>query len=285
MENANTPTPTRILHIRADRSSMDFYNNFTLPVRELFEYRELIRNIISRDLKKRYKRSFLGVLWTILAPLLTMLVMWAVFTHALKVEVDFYASYLLSGLITWNFFVQSSSAGSNAILQSTALITKIRLPRVIFPISAVFNNLLNLGFAFGALLIVMAISGAPFHWTLLLTPVMLLPLLIFSLGWAMLVSALSVFFRDIQYILEIGLGALFYITPIIYEAKVIPDQVGWIVSWNPLAKFIHLFRSATYSGSLPPLQTYLIAMLIALAMFAIGWITFQRLQKRFVYWL
>ena len=274
-----------LTHVRSDRALWDFHNLFWEPLRDLFRYRELIRNIVVRDLKVRYKRSFLGILWTVLAPMLSMLVMWAVFTHAFRVQIPFYAAYLLSGIIVWNFFLQSSSAGCSSIINGAGLIRKIKLPRVIFPISAIVNNLVNFTFAFTALMLVILITGAPLRLTLLLVPIEMIPLILFATGWAMLVSALGVFFRDLQYILEITLGAAFYLTPVLYEPSQLPAKAQWIVSINPMAKFIHLFRNVVYYGELPHLQVYFVSLGTGLAMFAIGWVTFQRLQRKFVYWL
>jgi ABC-type polysaccharide/polyol phosphate export permease len=285
MPNRTPPAAEPILYVRADRAAWDFHNLVSAPMTELFQFKELIRNIIARDLKVRYKRSVLGILWTVFAPLMQMLVMWVVFKQAFKVTTPYYAAYLFSGIIAWNLFTQSSSAGTASIFGASGLITKIKLPRVIFPLTAVFNNLINFFFAFVALLLVMALSRAPFHGTLVLVPFMILPLLIFSMGWAMLVSAVMVFFRDVQYFLEIGLGALFYLTPIMWEPSAIPAQYHWILSVNPMAKYIHIFRQAVYSGQLPSLQTYLLSLSISVAMFLVGWIVFQRLQRKFLYWL
>lgn len=274
-----------VYYVRADRSEWDWHNLFTAPIQELLQYKALIQLIISRDLKVRYKRSVLGIAWTLLAPLMSMLVLWAVFTHALNVSIPYYATYLLSGIIVWNFFLQSSAAGAQSILGSVGLLKKIRLPRVIFPLTVVANNCVNFSFAFLALMLVMIFSRTPFHWTIFLAPLSLLPLILFSMGWAMMVSALSVFFRDLQYILDIALGALFYLTPILYAPSALPDNVRWIVSLNPLAKFIFLFRQVVYVGELPELQTYLVALATGGVVFLLGWIVFQRLQRKFIYWL
>jgi ABC-2 type transport system permease protein len=270
---------------RADRHSWDFYNLFVAPLRELVQYKELIRNIVSRDLKVRYRRSVFGVLWTILAPLLSMTVMWAVFQYALQVQIPNYPVYILSGIITWNLFVQSSAAGSASILNNAGMLSKIRLPRVIFPLSAVVNNLVNFLFACVAFVVVVLVTRAPLHWEMLLLPVVLLPLVLFAAGWSMLVSSLCVFFRDLQYMLDIGLQALFYLTPILYDPRSLPDKAAWIVQVNPLAKFVHLVRNALYSGEVPDPQTYAVAMLMGAGMFLLGWICFQRLQRKYVYWL
>lgn len=281
--SATKPTP--VYYVRADRNGWDWHNIFSAPFKELLEYRALIQLIVSRDLKVRYKRSILGIAWTLLAPLMSMLVLWAVFTQALKVSIPYYATYLLSGIIVWNLFLQSSQAGAQSIMASVGLLKKVRLPRSLFPLTTVVNNGVNFTFAFGALLIVMIVSRTPFHFTILLVPVAMIPAFLFCMGWAMMVSALAVFFRDLQYILEIALGALFYLTPILYEPAALPEKVRWIVSLNPIAKFIFLFRQVVYIGELPEVQTYLVALATGLVMFLIGWVIFQRLQKRFIYWL
>ena len=274
-----------VYHARADRSDWDFHNLFVMPFRELFHYKELVRNIVSRDLKVRYKRSLFGIAWTVLAPTMTMLVLWAVFTKAMGVQIPNYATYLLSGLICWNFFTQTSASGGAAILGARDLVCKVRLPRVVFPISAAFNNLVNFAFACVALVLTMLLTRSSFHLTLFLFPVMILPMFLFAAGWAMLVSALSVFFRDLQYILEIVLQAAFYVTPILYRAESVPEKYRWIVSINPLAKFIHLFRLVAYDGLVPGASVYFVSLFTGAAMFLLGWYIFHRLQKKFIYYL
>ncbi|MBS1986160.1 MAG: ABC transporter permease [Bdellovibrionales bacterium] len=284
-DSTNPTNSNTVLHVRADQHALDFTNIFSEPFFDLFRYQGVIRNIVARDLKVRYKRSFLGVGWTVLAPLMSMLVMWTVFTHAFGVQMPFYAVYLLSGIIVWNVFLQSSAAGCVSIMQNASLIRKVKLPRVVFPLSAVANNMVNFVFAGMALMLVVLITGAPIHSTLLLVPVAILPLLLFASGWAMMVSALSVFFRDLQYILEIFLGAMFYLTPILYEAERLPARAQWIVSLNPMAKFIHLFRTVVFYGQVPQLHVWVSAMAMGLAMLTLGWVIFQRLQRNFIYWL
>jgi ABC-2 type transport system permease protein len=274
-----------VYYARGNKSAFDVHNEVSAPIKELFQYRLLIKNIISRDLKVRYKRSVLGIVWTVLSPLMSMIVLWLVFTKAFQVQIPNFAVFLLSGLITWNFFAQSSTAGCQAILSNAGLIQKIRLPRVIFPVSVVINNAVNFIFAFAALLVVIAITGSGFHWTLILTPIMLIPLMIFSVGWAMLMASLSVFFRDMQYIIEVLLGAAFYLTPILYQPESIPEAYRGIVSINPVAKFIHLIRTVTYTGQVPSFSVMMTSMAIALVTFFIGWVVFHRLQRKFVYWL
>ncbi len=281
----STAAAEPVVHIRADRGNWDFHNLVRAPIQELVQFKELIRNTVVRDIKVRYKRSVLGIAWTIIAPLMQMIVMWTVFTKAFQVSMPNYALYLFSGIITWNLFSQSSVAGGASILGAAGLITKIKLPRVLFPLTAVINNLVNFSFAFAALLLLMVVTRAPFHWTMLSVPFMLLPLILFCMGWAMLVSALSVFFRDLQYILEIALGALFYATPIFWDPTALPAKWHWVASVNPLAKYVFMMKASIYHGVLPNFSTYAIATFTGLAMFVIGWIVFQRLQRKFIYWI
>lgn len=272
------------VYVRADRSHWDMRNLVTVPLQEIIQFKEVVKNIISRDLKVRYKRSVLGVFWTILAPLFSMTVLWVVFQYALKVQIKDYASYLLSGLIVWNFFLQSSSSSCVSILNASSIIRKVKLPRAIFPISAVINNVVNFSFAFIALILVMLCSRATFHWTMIFAPLALVPLLLFSIGWGLMLSSLSVYFRDIQYITEIALGALFYLTPIVYAPHMLPEKLQWISSVNPIAKFIYLFRSVVYDGTIPNPQVFLVSLGMGLGMLFLGWIIFQRLQRNFLYW-
>ncbi len=283
--NNHAPGLTPVYRAEGNASEWSFKNLIWKPFFELGEFKFLISNIVLRDLKVRYKRSVLGVFWTLLSPLMNMTIMWFVFTRALKVEIPHYAVFLFSGLIAWNLFLQSTVAGAPSILNAAALIRKVRLPRALFPITVVVNNLLNWTFAMIALIIVILVSGAPLHASIIFAPVALIPLVFFCVGWSLFVSSLSVFFRDLQYILEVSLGAIFYLTPILYQAEFFPAKYSWIVSLNPIAKFIHLFRTTVYAGHFPDLGLYFMTMGIGLLMLLIGWVTFHKLQKEFPYWV
>ncbi len=134
------------------------------------------------------------------------------------------------------------------------------------------------------LLLVVAITGANFHATLFLTPVVMIPIFFFVIGWSLMVSSLTVFFRDLQYILDILLGAAFYLTPIIYEPSQLPLRFQWIVHINPMARFVWLFRQAVYHGHVPALHTYAIALGTGLTMCLAGWIVFHKTEREFLYW-
>lgn len=278
-------TEDLVVHVSAKRSAWDFRDLVSDPFNELVRFRELIWNIVVRDLKVRYKRSVLGVAWTVTAPLLSMCVLWVVFTKAFQVTTPFYGVYLLSGIIIWNFFLQSSGAACQSIIQGTGLIRKVKLPRVVFPLSVIVNNIVNFCFSFTALLIVITATRAPIHGTIIFVPIMLLPLILFTSGWALTVSSLGVFFRDLQYILEIFLGALFYLTPVLYEMERLPPKALYLMQFNPLAGFLSLFRSVVYYGRWPDMHVYCTSLAVGCVSFVIGWVIFQRVQRKFIYWL
>jgi ABC-type polysaccharide/polyol phosphate export permease len=272
-------------YIDANQSPWSFRQLFIEPIKELLKFKELIRNLVIRDLKVRYKRSYLGIAWSVLAPLLTMLTMWVVFKVAMRIQIPNYASFLFAGLTVWQFFANTSKTASTSILQAAPMIKKVRMPKAIFPLTIAMNNLINFVFCFIALLIIISLSEGVLNSTLLLTPLVLIPVLLFSMGWGLLAATLTVYFRDVVYLLEVILGGWFYVTPILYSAEMIPEKYNWALSLNPMAKFVFLFQEITYYGHVPPLKAYLTSLVVGLFMFIFGWIIFHRYQRNFIYWL
>ena len=252
-------------------------------LRELGNYRYLLGQLIRRDILTRYKRSFLGVAWTMLNPLGTMLVMTFVFSLLFKGSVQNYPVYVLSGLIGWNFFSQGTNAAMSGLVWGGSLMQRIYLPRTIFGVSAIGTALVNTLLSIVPLLLVILISGAKIYWTIAYLPVSILLLTGFSLGFGLILSALAVFFPDVSEMYQIILMAWMYLTPIIYPESIIPEQYLGIYRLNPLNSMIKLFRLPVYEGRIPTIQELLPALLWSVGTLIVGWIFFTSKSDEYAY--
>jgi ABC-type polysaccharide/polyol phosphate export permease len=254
-------------------------------VRELVRYRDLLWLLVLRNLNHRYKRSILGVGWTLLNPLITMLVMAFAFSHLLTGRVPNYLVYLLIGLTVWNFFAQSTADAMGTMVWGSGLMQKVRVPRTIFAVSCVANGCVNLVFALGPVLLIMVIVGAPFYPTLWFLPLGLAIVTVFVLGVSLLVSTLAVFFVDAVDTYRLAVQALFWLTPILYPEQIIPDQWRFVFRLNPMYYMIDLVRRPVYEGTLPDPGSLLWALALATVSLLAGAWYFTRKADEFQYHL
>jgi len=164
------------------------------------KFMPLMKLKVSRDYRARYKRSALGVLWSLLSPLMTMLVLTLVFSHIFRFEIEYFPVYLLTGSLLFGFFSEATSLAMDSIPGNRSIITKVYVPKYIFPVTAVFSALVNFGFSLASLAVIILITGAPLHWTIALVPLLLLYLFAFTLGVSMLLSCAAVFFKNVKYL-------------------------------------------------------------------------------------
>lgn len=253
-------------------------------LRAIFNYRYLVVQFIRRDILTRYKRSVLGVAWTMLNPLGTMLILTIVFSQAFGGSQEGYAAYVLSGLIAWNFFAQSSNAATLHLVWGGSLLKKIYIPRTSFAVSATGTGLINILFSLIPLLIVMLITGVPIRWTIILLPIPILFLAMFALGVGLLISTMAIFYADIAEMFQIALTAWMYLTPIIYSPEILPEVYRfWITRLNPMFYLVELFRMPIYYGKVPDLSLVLIAGGISIVTLFAGWIYFTGKSDEFAY--
>ena len=216
---------------------------------QVYAYRELIKNLVMRDLKVRYKRSVLGFLWVMLNPLLIMLVLYTVFSQVFR-GMPNYAAYIISGLVLWNMLSQSTSMATSAFLVNSSLLKKVSVPKIIFPISNVLSGLINFCFSIIPLLIILVLTGTSLSLGAIFLPLCIGELLLFSIGIALMVSTAVVFFHDVIYIYEVILLAWMYFSPIFYPVSILPDFVARIMRFNPVYYYLSLFRGLLYDPSL-----------------------------------
>lgn len=250
----------------------------------ILEYRYLIVQFVRRDILTRYKRSALGVAWTMLNPLGTMLILTLVFSRAFGGSQEGYAAYVLSGLIAWNFFAQSTTAATLHLVWGGSLLKKIYIPRTSFAVSATGTGLINLLLSLIPLVIVMLIIRVPIRWTVILLPIPILFLGMFALGVGLFISTMAIYYADIAEMYQIFLTAWFYLTPVIWSPEILPELYGlWITRLNPMFYLVELFRVPVYYGQVPDLQLLLISGAIAVFTLFFGWMFFTSKSDEFAY--
>jgi ABC-type polysaccharide/polyol phosphate export permease len=242
----------------------------------IIRYRDLVSQLIRRDIVTRYKRSVLGVAWTMLNPLGMMLVFTIVFSKLFH-SVQQYPIYVLSGLIAWTFFSQTTTAALNQNVWGGSLLHRIYLPRTSFTVSAIGTGLVNLIISVAPLLLIMIILGTPLRWAIFFLPISMLLLAAFTLGVGLLLSSWATSFPDVAEMYQVALIAWMYLTPIIYPQEIIPPASRlFLVELNPLYYLIQIFRLPIYEGILPPVRDLLLGAAIAISSLMLGWAVFSK---------
>lgn len=250
---------------------------------ELWRYRDLLQLAINNSIKTRYKRSALGVVWTLLNPLLNTVVLTIAFSQILRFPVKDYPIYLLAGLLFWNFFAQTTTHAMNTLIWGSNILKRIYVPRTLFTVSVIGNGLINYSLALIPLALIMLALGHRFSPALLFLPVAVLLTAMFTLGFSLLISTLAVFFVDVVEMFSVLLSAWFYLTPIIYPISIIPEQFLGIVKINPVYYLLELFHSIIYRGEWPPPETILSASVISTLTLLVGWWVFTKKSDEFAY--
>lgn len=246
------------------------------------KYRFLLRELVVNDIKLRYRRSVLGIIWSVLHPLMMMVVLTLVFSNLFKSDIPYFPVYVLSGRIIWDMYSQSTMQSMSSIVGNAGLIKKVYVPKYIFPLSRCLSTLVNTGFSLIAMLIVMLIVGVKITPVLLLLPLALLYVLLFAVGVGMLLAALTVFFRDVSYLYEVLLTAWMYFTPLFYPASVLPEHLQFIFKINPLYYMVDYFRQIVMYQTFPSMSENLICLSIGIITFILGFYVFYKKQDKFI---
>lgn len=252
---------------------------------ELFRYRDLVRVLIVRDLTVRYRRSAIGFLWTILSPLLTMLVMEVVFSKLFQFALNDYPVYVFAGILFWNFFSQSVVSSMNSLKGNATLLQKLPVPKAVFPIATMLSGLVNLLFALGPLALILLWTGHRMNATLAFLPVGIAAEAAFTLGVGLLLSPLAVFFSDVVEMVTVLLTLIMYLTPVFYPMSILPARFRLIVEWNPLQIILQVFRQPIYDCTIPDLRYVFWAVVAAGCALLLGITVFQRSGERIPYYL
>jgi ABC-2 type transport system permease protein len=254
---------------------------------ELWGYRSLLRHLVARDLKVRHRRSFLGIAWTMLNPLITTLILAIVFSKffGMGSGKGSFLLYVISGLTVWNLFSSASAVGLVSIHSSGSIIRKVYVPKVIFPFAAVTSSLVNFGFALITLLGYMLVAGASFRWAIFLAVIPIAELVVFTLGLSMILATLYVYFRDVKWFYESALLAWFYATPIFYPTEIIGEKYLPVLRLNPLWPILRAFRSTIIGGTAPGLHDLLMGAIAAVLALLVGWVVLHKLEQTFINYL
>ncbi len=251
--------------------------------KELYEYREMIFTLVHKELRGKYKGSVLGFLWSFLLPLFQLVVYTIVFSVFMPTAIEKFYMFLFVALVPWLFFNSCVVGGSTAIIQQKNLVEKIYFPRLVLPLAFSISYFVNMLLSFIIVFIALFISGIGISFDVLwYLPIIMLIECLMGIGVAMLFSALTVFFRDMEYILSIITMAWMYMTPILYPIAQVPEEYQQILYMNPMTAVIIAYRDILYYQQAPELKTLTYAIVWGLVVLVGGFVTFQKLQKRFV---
>jgi ABC-2 type transport system permease protein len=250
-------------------------------IKEIWRYRDMLINLVRRDLRSRYKGSVLGFLWTFVNPLLQLIVYALVFPHVLRVNIENYTLFLFVALLPWIFFSTSVLGATTSIVNGANLVTKIYFPRMILPLSVICTNLMNYLFSLVIVFPVLLISGTALSWNVLWLPVVLLVEFVFILGLGLFFSALHVKYRDIEHIMGIVVFSWFYLTPIIFPIEVFPEWVASLLYYNPMTSVITSIRNVLLYAGQPDWPWLLYTFICGSVVTLFGYAVFKRADRTF----
>lgn len=255
-------------------------------IKEIIKYRDLIKQLVIKDLKLKYRRSFLGYVWSILNPLSIMLVMVMVFSNMFRFEIENYPVYLIIGQTLYNYMNSSTTHAIYSILDNGALLKKVYVPKYIFTLSKITSDLVDFLFSLGAMFLVMLVTGVQFTWYLLFIPFVALQLYVFCLGIGLFLSQAAVFFRDIQYIYNVLLTAWMYLTPVFYPIEMLPEPLKTLViRCNPMYFYVQQFRDLVLFRTLPSASLVISGCIAAIVFLILGGQCFKHSQSKFILYI
>ena len=253
-------------------------------IKEIYTYREMLFSLVKRDLRGRYKGSFLGFFWTFLNPLLQLCVYSVVFTTIMRMDdIDKFYLFLFVALVPWLFFSACLTGGSSVIFAQQDMVKKIYFPREILPLSFVVSQFVNMLLCFVVIFAVLLFSGWGLNpLALLWLPLVMVGEFLLCLGFTLILSGLTVYFRDLEYIMGIVSMAWMYLTPVLYPMDRVPAELQTIITCNPMSPIIVAYRDILYYKQVPQMSTLISATAIGLIFIVVGLLAFSRLQRRFV---
>lgn len=258
-----------------------FFATFSI----LKKYGFLIKQLVSRDFKTRYKRSVLGVCWSLLNPLLMMTVQYVIFSQLFKSDIDNYVVYILSGMVVFNFFNEGVSVALVSIVGNAPLITKVYLPKYVYPVTRVLSSGINLLMSLIPLLIAVLLTGEDITRAYLMLPYIFICLVLFTMGMGMIMAAATTFFRDMQFLWGIMSMVWMYVTPLFYPISIVPKGLLLFFEANPMYHYVSAVRSVILSGVTPRPMEFAVCTVWAIAMLAVGCFIFKKTQDKFIFYI
>ena len=254
-------------------------------IKELYKYRLLIRELVVRDIKKKYRRSILGVVWSLLNPLLKMVITAMIFSNLFRFDISNYALYLLCGQIIFTFYNESTGFAMSSIIENGGLLKKVYIPKYLFPVSRVLSSCVNLIFTLPALFLILIVTKMdfpPLTFTFVLPMILLL---LFCFGVGLILSTIAVYFRDIFHLYGVFISFLSYATPIFYPESIVPEKYSFLLKFNPLYYYLKIFRQSVYDGQIPDNDLLIICGGMSLFTIYFGLFLFKRYQNNFILYI
>ena len=256
---------------------------FLDEIKDLIRYHDLVYQFILSSIKTRYKRSVLGIVWTLLNPLLMMTVLTIVFSNFFRFSIPYYPVYVLSGLVFWNFISGSTNMAMQTMALSGSLLNRIFVPKSVFAVTAVGTGLVNLFLSLIPLFAIALILHMKLTASLLVMPFSILLMAMFALGLGMILQTAAVYFADMIPVYEVILSILFYATPIIYPREMIPPELAWLFQLNPLYHLVRVFRAPLFEGVIPGSGIWAVAIFSSVVTFIIGGLIFTSKSHEYAY--
>lgn len=254
-------------------------------IEKIRRYRFLFEELVKRDFTKKYKRTALGMLWSVIGPLATLGVMALVFTRFFGRNMEHYIIYLFCGNLLFNYFKESTATGMTSLYDNASIFSKVNVPKYMFLLSKNVSALINFGINLALMLVFMLIDGVQFSWKLLLLLYPIGCLIVFNLGCGLILSALYLMFRDIKYLYDIFTMLLMYLSALFYDISAYPQQIQYLFYLNPIYVYIRYFRKIVLDQSVPKLSFHLLAAGYALAALIIGAVVYKKKNYKFLYYI
>ena len=248
----------------------------------IFKYKDLLFELVLRDIKIKYKKSILGVLWSVLNPLLMMIVLTIVFSEIFKSSINNFPLYLITGQVIFNFFSEATNMSMMSILGNGSLIKKVYIPKYIFPLSKTVFGLVNLIFSLIAVIIVFLFTKQSIGIATIFIPISLFYTFLFSFGIGIILASTAVFFRDMLHLYGVLLIIWNYLTPVFYPMEIVPDKYINFINFNPLTYYVTYFRKILIYNEIPDINLNLICLSISLISIILGIIIFKKNQNKFI---
>lgn len=251
-------------------------------IQNFLRFRPLLNELVARDVKIKYRRSVLGVLWTLLNPLMMMIVLSVVYSNLFKFDVENFSIYLLSGQVIFNFYSDATNTSMSSILGSASLIKKVYIPKYLFVMSRICSSVINLLASFSTLILVMLATRVELHYTIFFSFVPIILLVVFSFGIGLFLAAITVRFRDVMHLYSVFVTAIMYLTPVIYPMSILPDWLTIIVKANPLTNYLTMFRDVMMNNTIFDVKSLVLGIIEAILALAFGLYIFYRNQDTFI---
>lgn len=244
------------------------------------QYFFVIRELTSREIKRKYSRSYLGILWSVLNPLLMMAVLSTIFTQIFRRSIENFPIYYLSGYILWQMFTGATNAAMTTLVDNKMMLIKVKLPMEIFVLARVYTALVNLGYSLVAYVVMLLVFGISVKWTMLFVPVVILLLLLFSLGISFILSSAYVFFGDVKHLYSVLLTLWMYCSALFYPVDGLKGVIRTVIEVNPIYNYVDAMRSIVMYGVMPPAWEILRMVLWAAGMYGAGYYIFRKNRNK-----